>query len=118
MDVLDAEAPLPAVDATPQPAPAPAHESTSTGTLISGRSIGDFIREACQLSAEQVEQVLAHQREHGVMFGEAAVALNMTTSDVVMWALSQQFRYPYSAEGKDKLNSELVVAREPFSEHA
>lgn len=116
MDVLDAEAPLPAVEATPQPAPA--HDATATDTVISGRAIGDFIREACQLSAEQVEQVLAHQRQHGVMFGEAAVALNLATSDVVMWALSQQFRYPYSADGKDKLNAELVVAREPFSEQA
>lgn len=118
MDVLDADVPDAATQVTAPVSPPDAPDSPNAAPLITGRSIGDFIREACQLSAEQVEQVLAHQRQHGVMFGEAAVALNMATSDVVMWALSQQFRYPYSAEGKDKLNPELVVAREPFSEQA
>lgn len=118
MDVLDADVPDAATQVSAPVAPPAAPDTPGTAPLITGRSIGDFIREACQLSAEQVEQVLAHQRQHGVMFGEAAVALNMATSDVVMWALSQQFRYPYSAESKDKLNPELVVAREPFSEQA
>jgi len=115
MDVLDDPAPAERTTTTETPAATPMLDTT---LALNSRSIGDFIREACQLSAEQVELVLAHQRQHGVMFGEAAVALNLATSDTVMWALSQQFRYPYNAEHKQKINPELVVAREPFSEQA
>ena len=41
------------------------------------KSIGDIIRETNNLSAEQVESILAYQREHQVRFGEAAVALGL-----------------------------------------
>jgi chain length determinant protein tyrosine kinase EpsG len=82
------------------------------------RSIGDIIREANNLSADQVEQVLAHQRQHGMRFGEAAVALGLIETSDVLWALSQQFHYPYTPEARAKLHAELVVANRPFSEQA
>ena len=41
--------------------------------------IGDIIRQTNNLSAEQVEKVLAHQRSTGMKFGEAAVALGLAT---------------------------------------
>jgi protein-tyrosine kinase len=82
------------------------------------RSIGDIISEANNLSTEQIEQILAYQRENGVRFGEAAVALGLANTDDVMWALAQQFHYPYASEGKNKLDPEIVVATSPFSEQA
>ena len=65
--------PAPAADAgTAAPAAdAPVHD----------RSIGDILAELRHLSAEQVEKVLAHQREKGVRFGEAAVALGLASKD-------------------------------------
>lgn len=81
-------------------------------------SIGDIIRQTNNLSAQQVESVLAYQREHGVKFGEAAVALGFAKPEDVLWALSQQFHYPYAANGTEVLNKELVVASQPFSEEA
>jgi chain length determinant protein tyrosine kinase EpsG len=76
--------------------------------------IGDIIRQTNNLSAEQVERVLAHQRETGLKFGEAAVALGLARREDVLWALSQQFQYPY-AESKQQLHPDLVVASDPFS---
>lgn len=82
------------------------------------RSIGDIIAELRNLTAEQVERVLAHQRDHGVRFGEAAVALGLASKEDVLFALSQQFHYPYAPEEQRKLSPELVALNEPFSPRA
>lgn len=81
------------------------------------RSIGDLMREAHKLTDAQIEQILIHQREHDIRFGEAAVALDFVTNDDVVWALSQQFHYPY-VPGEGTTNAELVVAASPFSDEA
>ena len=82
---------------------------------VQDRSIGDIIRELRNLSAEQVQSVLSHQRQHGVRFGEAAVALGFVTQDDVLYALSQQFHYPYAPEEQRKGSPELVALNQPFS---
>ena len=82
------------------------------------RSIGEIIKEANSLSPDQIEQILSYQREHGVKFGEAAVALGLANTDDVLWALAQQFHYPYASEGRTLLSQDLVVATRPFSEQA
>jgi chain length determinant protein tyrosine kinase EpsG len=83
------------------------------------RSIGDLLIEAGDLSAEQVEQVLAHQRTHGTRFGESAVQLGLVRGESVMWALSQQHQYAYLPDATHHdLSDELVVAKHPFSEVA
>jgi protein-tyrosine kinase len=86
-------------------------------TPASDLSIGDIIRQTNNLSAEQVEKVLRYQREHGLKFGEAAVALGMAKREDVLWALSQQFQYPY-ADSRQAMHPDLVVANDPFGEHA
>lgn len=79
------------------------------------RSIGDIIAETRNLSAEQVEQILACQRQRGIRFGEAAVQLGFASTDDVLFALAQQFHYPYAAEEQRKLSPELVALNQPFS---
>jgi chain length determinant protein tyrosine kinase EpsG len=100
---------LEATEAAAAPAPA----STEPD-----RSIGDILAELRNLSAEQVEQVLRHQREKGVRFGEAAVALGLASRDDVLFALATQFHYPYAPDEQRKVSHELVVLREPFSPRA
>jgi chain length determinant protein tyrosine kinase EpsG len=90
----------------------------NTNTQGSEKSIGDIIRQANNLSPDQVEQVVAYQRQNNVKFGEAAVALGFAKREDVLWALSQQFHYPYSASPSDDISAELVVASEPFGEAA
>jgi protein-tyrosine kinase len=80
------------------------------------KSIGDIIRQTNNLSPDQVEKVLAYQKQHNMRFGEAAVALGFAKREDVMWALSQQFEYPYSQAMDERLSPELVVASQPFSE--
>jgi capsular exopolysaccharide synthesis family protein len=82
-----------------QPAPLQAEPHSGfqeTQQFSRDQSIGDIIRQANNLSPEQIEQILAYQREKGVRFGEAAVALGLANSD----------------------DAELIVATRPFSEQA
>lgn len=78
--------------------------------------IGDILQRAKGLSAEQVNLALKYQREHGVRFGEAAVAMGLARREDVVWALSQQFHYPYLPESERKLHPDLVMANQPFAE--
>lgn len=97
-----------AAEAAPEPVEVVAQE----------RSIGDIIRDTRNLKASQVERILAYQREHGVRFGEAAVALKMASADDVVYALAQQFHYPFASESQRGRCPELVVLNQPFSEQA
>jgi receptor protein-tyrosine kinase len=101
-----------ATDANAQPNP-------RAEERVVGRSIGDLIREARNLDQQQIEQVLQYQRQHRVPFGEAAIALKFATRDDVLWALAQQFHYPYAAQGDvANLNEELITAIDPFSDES
>lgn len=82
------------------------------------RVIGDILREMRRLSSAQMEQIVAHQRSHGMRFGEAAVALGHATPDDVMYALSLQYNYPYASRDKRSDNPELVMLNQPFSPQA
>ncbi|MCY7315906.1 MAG: polysaccharide biosynthesis tyrosine autokinase [Rubrivivax sp.] len=116
--VLDA-APLAPPSGGPGTVP-PAVEHESAGDAANQRAIGDYLADLRDLKPEQVERILQHQVQHGVRFGEAAVALGMASKEDVLFALAQQFRYPYAAEDDRRLGPELVTLNEPFgarSEH-
>jgi chain length determinant protein tyrosine kinase EpsG len=103
------------------PGPRAGHTPESAqdaSSRILDRSIGDFLRESCSLSNEQVEKILQHQRERGMRFGEAAVELGLASSEDVLWALSQQFHYPYASDDAAPFDEELVAAIDPFGEQA
>jgi chain length determinant protein tyrosine kinase EpsG len=82
------------------------------------RHIGDLIRDARNLSAEEVEKVLRYQRERGVRFGEAAVALGLASPEDVLNALAQQFHYPLASAERRDASPELVTLTQPFSVQA
>lgn len=79
------------------------------------RHIGDLIRDARNLSAAEVEKVLSYQRQHGVRFGEAAVALGLASPEDVLNALAQQFHYPLANAERRVASPELVTLAQPFS---
>ena len=89
-----------------------------SGGALTDRSIGTIISETRHLTAEQVEQVLSYQRDKGIRFGEAAIALGLATADDVLIALSQQFHYPYATEERRLASPELVALNQPFSVQA
>jgi protein-tyrosine kinase len=82
------------------------------------RTIGDIIRDARSLSASEVEKVLVYQREKGIRFGEAAVALGLASEEDVLNALAQQFHYPLATAERRVSSPELVVLNQPFSVQA
>lgn len=92
--------------------------STPDDPSVVDRSIGSIIAETRNLSADQVEKILQHQRATGIRFGEAAVALGFASIDDVMFALAQQFHYPYAPEERRKGSPELVSLNQPFGVQA
>jgi len=100
----------------PMSAPPPIHGEVEWPVL--DRRIGDILAELRSLSAEQVEKVLQHQRVTGARFGEAAVALGYVSKADVLFALAQQFHYPYTPEEQRTANDELVTLSEPFGPRA
>lgn len=95
--------------------------SDVAGVLGSGRRssmIGEIIRHMNALSDNDLEQILEFQQQKGLLFGEAAVALNKATPTDVAWALSRKFDFAYPRGGSDTCDQELVVARDPFCEQA
>jgi len=86
--------------------------------VVHDRSIGDIIASTRNLSAEQVERIAQYQRDNGVRFGEAAIAMGFASSDDVLFALAQQFHYPYAPEAQRKASPELVTLNQPFSYQA
>jgi len=99
------------------PTAAAAASSDEQNQLLD-RPIGEILRDKLHLSADQVEQILAHTRDHGGRFGDAAVALGFASQDDVLQALSEQFGYPYADEARRRLSPELVTLNQPFSSQA
>jgi len=90
----------------------------AAGMPIHDRAIGEIIRDAKPMSDAQVQQILAYQREHGLRFGEAAIALRIVNNQDVVRALAQQFHYPYAPDVSLQVSPELVAASEPFGDEA
>lgn len=96
----------------------PAGSSAGNGPIVHDRSIGDIIASTRNLTADQVERVAEYQRANGVRFGEAAIALGYASADDVLFALAQQFHYPYAPEAQRDASPELVTLNQPFSYQA
>ena len=103
---------------TPPPSVAAPDWDDDEPTPVHDRPIGSFLTETHRLEAAQVATVLEYQRRKGLRFGEAAVALRLVNEDDVLFALSQQFHYPYAPHGRRDLSGELVAAVQPFGEQA
>jgi len=103
---------------TPVPGrPVNGHAAEEAATDVLDRPIGRVMRDAMLVTDQQIESILAHQRKHGLRFGESAVRLRLATREEVSWALSQQFGYPYAA-GVEEWRPELVAATHPFGREA
>lgn len=90
---------------------------TEDAMQSSSRPIGSLMRDACELTDEQIDQIVAYQRASGMRFGEAAVALRLVERNDVLDALSRQFEYTSGFAGRE-VDEELIVAADPFSDQA
>jgi protein-tyrosine kinase len=87
-------------------------------SVLVDQMIGEILSKSKALAPLQIEAILAHQEKTGSRFGESAVALGMVSSDDVLFALAQQFHYPYSPVDKKDLNGELITATQPYSKQS
>jgi protein-tyrosine kinase len=88
------------------------------GAFARGRPMGQWLCQLNKLQPPHVQQILAHQRQHGGRFGEVAIALGLATEDEILEVLAKQFEYPYVRFGDSAINAELVCACDPFGEDA
>lgn len=107
--------------------PTPQHDSGDTifgqfqqpeENAGTNRHIGELIRDARNLSADDLDRISKYQREHNMRFGEAAIALGLADTDDVLQALAQQFKYAYADEEHRKSSPELVMLNQPFGHQA
>jgi protein-tyrosine kinase len=76
--------------------------------------IGELLQRAGKLTESEVAAILAAQRERGVRFGEAAMALGLLQESELRRALSEQFDYSVVEYGASNLDPALFAAYEPF----
>jgi receptor protein-tyrosine kinase len=77
------------------------------------RTIGAILVGSGALTRDDVERILALQRDKGGRFGEAGKALGLIQQRDIDFALSRQFDYPYLRRGESRVSESLVAAYEP-----
>lgn len=78
--------------------------------------IGRLLLQLGKISSEDTEKILRVQKEHSLLFGDAALKLGLISQSDISQALALQFNYPYLQDGQGKYSNELVAAYEPFSQ--
>lgn len=101
-------------EAAQQSASAPAVPAAA----VHDRALGEILASTKGLTEQDIARVVQYQREHGLRFGEAAIALQLVTDEDVLFALSQQFHYHYARSEHKTFSEELVLANQPFSRQA
>lgn len=86
--------------------------------LTSYPRIGALLVEKGKLNTDDTGKILEFQRKSSLLFGEAAVQLNLVRRKDIEQALATQFAYPYIDIDKIQLDNDVVVAHKPFSPEA
>lgn len=77
------------------------------------RSIGGILIDAGRLTPEDAECIQRFQKERGIRFGEAAVALGLLSREDIRFALARQFDFPCISGDDTRLDRTLVAAYRP-----
>lgn len=78
------------------------------------RSVGEILIDAGRLNSENATAIATAQKQHGLRFGEAGIALGLLTLADIEFALARQFEYPYLPMEDTSVSPELVAAYRPF----
>lgn len=79
------------------------------------RRVGALLCADKKLDPSDIERVLKLQRARGLRFGEAAVRLGLINVGDLRSALARQYDLPHLLPDNERVNTELVVAFEPFN---
>jgi chain length determinant protein tyrosine kinase EpsG len=86
----------------------------SANDACDNRRIGAILVDEGKLRIQDAERILYAQKEKGLRFGEAAIALGLVTESDIQRALSLQHDYPYLLPNESKVSRKLGAAYEPF----
>ncbi len=89
--------------------------SNPSGTIVPlrDRSIGALLIDAGRLRPEDADRILRTQRERGLRFGEAAIALGLLTDDDIRFALARQYEHAVLPIGDPSIDAEVLAAFRP-----
>jgi chain length determinant protein tyrosine kinase EpsG len=90
--------------------------AVATKAPISGSQIGALLIDAGKLIPQDIDRIVRHAREHGLRFGDAAVALGLVAREEVDRMVARQFDYPYLTPGESTVLPEVVAAYRPFDD--
>ncbi len=98
---------------------APDQEIKKTDAAIRpDRRIGALLVAEGKLNARDIERILELQKKRPVRFGEAAVRWGLISVDDLRHALALQYELPHLLPDNPRMNSELLVAHDPFGRRA
>lgn len=86
--------------------------------LPRSQRIGDLLVARGALRPDDIPRVLTYQTAHPVRFGEAALALGLTTPQAVHAALAHQFGHAVTTPERRQRSPELTLLHQPHSLHA
>ncbi len=77
------------------------------------KQLGEILVERGVLSRAKLEEVLVFQKEKGILFGEALVAMKLGTEEDVVQALTCQYGFPYLPLANYEIAPEVVATVSP-----
>ncbi len=78
--------------------------------------IGQILVKHGKLDPAKIPEILQHQQQKNIRFGDAAMQLGYVKEADVRYALSRQYQYPCLSEGDGLASDDLVAAYQPFSQ--
>lgn len=76
----------------------------------SKRTIGYLLLEAGKLKPQDADQIIKAQKEHGLLFGDAAVKLGLITEEDIVQVVSKQFDYSCLSVGDESIDPSVLAA--------
>jgi len=95
----------------------PVVESAASMRMLgkTDRRVGAILCADKKLDPADIDRVLKLQRARGLRFGESAIRLGLINVGDLRSALARQYDLPHLLPENERVNSELVVAFEPFN---
>lgn len=90
--------------------------NTSALEIIDALKIGEALVAQGKLKPSDLDKILSLQKEKKLLFGEAAIQLDLVSKNDVESVLAQQFNYPYVREVNSNISKQLLSAHMPFSD--
>ena len=76
---------------------------------VVNKQLGEILVERGVLSRVQLEEVLAFQKEKGILFGEALVQMKMGTEEDIVQALTCQYGFSYLPLANYEISPEVAA---------